>query len=131
MEEQSKSGSNKFLILSLIIGLLMIGGAVGYAKLSATGSTQMFSEKIDVPPQMTDCSGDQNCIIVETRCDFCCEFVAINSAFEAQFDKIFARNCSLYTGEKCSCSDLSRYPACVQGKCAMVKWPTIKQSGKQ
>jgi hypothetical protein len=123
MSEQSKGASNKFLIASIFLALLIIGGAVTYAKLSATGPVQFLAEKLEIPEELKSCQGGSLCIMVETRCDFCCDYESINGNFELRYDVLFDRNCALYQGEKCSCTDVSRFPACVNGRCEMKAWP--------
>lgn len=131
MASGSKKKTDKIIILSVIIGGLILGGAISYAKLSSSGVIQFMNEKMNIPKEMLNCSTGQSCVVVETRCDFCCDYVAINSIYEQQYDQIFSRNCSFYNKETCDCYDLTRYPACIKGKCELVKWPDAKETSQK
>jgi hypothetical protein len=127
MAQGNKDKSGSFMTLSIILAVLMIGGAIAYAKLSQDGSISvplpqvMQSDTVEVPLQMSECSEfDNRCIVVERSCGFCCDFVSINSRFEKQFDNMFNKSCAWYTGEKCNCYDLDRFPKCINNTCQLV-----------
>lgn len=131
MDKQNKKTPDKTLILSIIIGALLLAGALTYANLVSTGAIQpqkaAGQERVDVPESIMSCNNGQNCIVVETRCDFCCDFVAINAIFEREYDEIFNQTCAGYKGQSCECYDLTRYPVCIRGKCQLVAWPDAGQ----
>lgn len=126
----SKKGSNIFLIASVVIAVLMLGGAVLYARMGGQApaiSPGFTGEEIAVPESEQACAPGDRCIVVDTHCGFCCKYVALNGQHEQAFNTAFDRDCSRYKGQSCSCHDLSSYPSCVEGKCRLVKWPDEKK----
>lgn len=124
--------TSKLIVFSLLIGLGILGGAVFYAKqgggpaTSAQGEAfppQPDPEKVTLPEDMALCGGQEQCIVVETRCDFCCDYEPINAKYERTFDVLFDRHCGSFQGQSCDCFDLDRYPACEAGKCVLKEWP--------
>lgn len=121
--------SQKLLIISVIAALLMIGGAVAFVKFRNAGLSQATSSNADhvvIDEIMSSCKPNDQCIVIDTKCSFCCDFVAINAKSEALFNQMFDQTCKHYKGAYCECHDLSSYPSCVNGKCQMVKWTENK-----
>ncbi|QQG35821.1 MAG: hypothetical protein HYS17_09985 [Micavibrio aeruginosavorus] len=119
--------SQKLLILSVIAALLIIGGAVVFAQfrsgnLSLPSPTTTQDSKIVVDEIMSSCTKNDQCIVVDTTCSFCCSYVAINAKSEQLFNQMFDQACKKYKGSYCECHDLDNYPTCINGKCQMVKW---------
>lgn len=117
------------LILSIVVGLLILVGAVYYARMAAIKDQSAASAVavsaagvINVPASLSVCKGNDKCIIVDRSCGFCCDFVAINTRHEPLFNQMFDDACQSYTGGFCRCHDLKHYPSCVQDKCAMLEW---------
>lgn len=119
----SKQGSNNFLIISVILAILILGGAIAYVKISQNPTAAIaVAENIDI----VSCASGGQCIVVDTNCGFCCDYKAINARHELSFNQSFDEKCSRYDGEFCKCFDLSSYPSCIEGKCQLVKWPDEK-----
>lgn len=121
--------NQKLLILSVLAALLMIGGAIAFVKLrnpsvNVNGAPQ--SDHVVVDEIMSSCKPDEQCIVVDTKCSFCCSYVAINAKSETLFNQMFDQTCKTYSGSYCDCHDLESYPSCVNGKCQMVKWNGTK-----
>ena len=111
-------------ILVIIIACCAAGGMYFYMQddkpaLPIAPAQETLSFKED----LSACSGNDRCIVVDTHCGFCCDFVAINARHEQAFDNKFSKNCSRYKGEQCECFDLSSYPSCIEGECRLVPWP--------
>lgn len=119
--------SQKLLILSVIAALLIISGAVIFVQfrsggLSLPSQTTTQDSKIVIDEIMSSCTKDDQCIVVDTTCSFCCSYVAINAKSEQLFNQMFDQACKKYKGSYCECHDLNNYPSCVNGKCQMVQW---------
>lgn len=121
--------SQKLLILSVVAALLIVGAAVAFVKFGGRNSgpadikaTTVNGDQIVVDELMSACKAGDQCIVVDTKCSFCCNYVAINARSEALFNQMFDQACSKYKGSYCECHDLSSYPSCVNGKCQMMKW---------
>ena len=125
--------SNLVMIVTVVIAALIVGGAAMYVVVTGQQQsavsiaipvlkTQAMGEQVVIPDQMTACGAGDRCLVVDTTCSFCCKYVAINAAQEKLFDEMFNRNCAGFSGTMCECFDLNSYPACVQGKCTMVKF---------
>lgn len=122
--------SQKLLIISLIAALLIIGSAVAVVKFrnsAATGSTNATADHVVIDEILASCKPNDKCIVVDTTCSFCCNYMAINAKSEVLFNQMFDQTCKTYKGSYCECHDLSSYPACVNGTCQMVKWSENKQ----
>lgn len=122
--------SQTSLIISVIIALLILGGSVAFVHFrtvspnNAAPVTQ--AEQVTIDAVMASCTGKDQCIIVDTKCSFCCDYVAINSKSEVLYNQLFDKTCKNYSGTYCQCHDLSSYPSCVNGTCQMVKWSENK-----
>lgn len=124
--------SNKLLIITVLFAVLILGAAVTYAlvigKQGPSGEaapalqSQAMGEQVIVPDSLTKCNDGDTCLVVDTTCSFCCKYVAINAAHEVLFDELFNNNCTGFKGTMCECFDLSSYPKCVNGQCAMIKF---------
>lgn len=118
-----------FIIAALIIAGIMLGFLISGGKEDmpdipdAPPGFDRNGNSVTIPDEMTLCEEGEYCIVVDTHCGFCCDFQTINGTQETRFDKGFTSSCKNYSGEMCQCYDLSSYPACVKGKCEMVKWP--------
>lgn len=123
----SKKGPDILVILSVLIGSIIVAGAVVYATLQAQQSAPQvpltaYSEQVLVPETMQRCSESDQCIVVDTTCSFCCKYLAVNAAHEKLFNQMFDQSCAPYKGPMCECFDLSSYPKCVDGFCQLVKF---------
>lgn len=123
--------SQKSLIISIIVALLILGGAVVFVKFktaapSAAAPSGAQAEQVAIDDAMAACTDKDQCIIVDTKCSFCCDYQAINANSEAIYNKLFDKTCKNYSGTYCQCHDLTSYPSCIQGKCQMVKWSENK-----
>lgn len=120
--------SNKILIITVIFAALIIGAAITYATMAARqGSSpgqagQTVAGQVAVPDILKNCSEGDRCIVVDTTCSFCCQYVPINAAHEKLFDELFTNQCTGHSGTTCECFDLSSYPKCVDGQCAMIRF---------
>lgn len=123
--------SQKLLIVSVLAALLIIGGAVAFVKFRS-GDTSGTSKAghVVVDEIMASCKPNDQCIVVDTTCSFCGNFVAINAKSEILFDQMLNETCKDYRGSYCDNHDLSSYPTCVNGKCEMVKWSENKQPAR-
>lgn len=115
--------SRKLLSFAVFAAIVIIGGAIWYVKSSAPqpgdASTKVVIERI-----MATCGVNDQCIMVDTKCNFCCDFVAINSKYEAAYGQLFDKTCGTFSVKHCkNCDDkLVARPKCVSGTCQMVKW---------
>lgn len=124
--------SNKLLIITVIFAVLILGTAITYALVlgkqgqpdSAAPALQSkaMGEQVIIPDSLTRCQTGDTCVVVDTTCSFCCKYVAINAAHEKLFDDMFNDSCTGFKGSMCECFDLSSYPKCIDGTCAMVKF---------
>ena len=118
---------------SLIAAILILGGASGFARFNATGrlgadspssgASAMAQLIVSVPDVLKDCVRGDRCIVVDTSCSLCCNYIAINARNEKLFFQIFDEACQSAKSAACKCYDLSSYPACVNGTCQLVRWP--------
>lgn len=115
--------SRKLLSFAVFAAILIIGGAIYYAK---SGGPQPgdASTKVEIERFMATCGINDQCIMVDTKCNFCCDFVAINAKFEAAYGQLFDKTCGAFSVKHCkNCDDkLVARPKCVSGTCQMVKW---------
>lgn len=131
----SKKLPYKYQLLSIFVAGLMVGGVILYIQLVVLGQDPSLSanprnilgiskvgEDVEIPQQMTECIGNEQCIVVDTTCSFCCKYVAINQKYEEAFNQRFDQNCAGYGGQTCKCFDLGSFPKCVSGKCKMIEW---------
>ena len=122
--------TQKLLIISVIAALLIIGGAVAFVKFKNAVPTAPASgaqaDHVVVDEIMSSCTTKDDCIVVDTKCSFCCDYVAINAKSEILYNEMFDKTCKNYSGTYCQCHDLSSYPSCVNGQCQMVKWTESK-----
>lgn len=141
---------NDYLILSIFVAGLLVGGIILYAQLvwlpnpNQTASDTMAQQQqiaasqtvpsntksaqagdVSVPNNMTNCKVQDDCIAVDTTCGYCCNYRAINSTFEAAYNQRFAKSCANYKGSTCKCYDMETYPTCINRTCRLVKWPDI------
>jgi hypothetical protein len=124
--------SQKLLIISVLAALLIIAGAIAFVKIKGGGGstdlpvTTINGDQIVIDEIMSSCKTNDQCIVVDTKCSFCCDYVAINAKSETLFNQMFDQACKKYKGSYCDCHDLTSYPTCVNGKCQMVKWSENK-----
>lgn len=115
--------SRKLLVTSLFVAIMMIGVAIIYAK---TKGPQPGDEstKVTIERAMAVCGAQDQCIMVDTKCNFCCDFVAINAKYETAYNKLFDDTCGTFSIKHCKNCDnaLTARPRCVSGTCQMVKW---------
>ncbi len=114
------------MIMAVVLAALMIVAAVAYVKIGGGGS---LIGAPATPVDMSACAEGDQCIVVDTDCGFCCDYVAINARYEEAHDTAFNRRCGRYDGEFCNCFDLASYPACIAGTCQLVKWPDERSPG--
>ena len=115
--------SRKLLSFAVFAAIVIIGGAIWYAKSSGPQPGDA-SSKVTIERVMATCGINDQCIMVDTKCNFCCDFVAINSKYEAAYNQLFDKTCGEFSIKHCkSCDDkLVARPKCVSGTCQMVKW---------
>lgn len=131
----SKKLPYKYQLLSIFVAGLLVGGVILYIQLvilahNPDGASQDLpivkitgiNQEVRIAKPMTECMGDDQCIVVDTTCSFCCNYVAINSKYEQAFNQRFDQSCASYKGSTCECFDLSSYPKCVNQKCELVEW---------
>lgn len=123
--------SQKLLIISVVAALLIVAGAIFFVKSRNSTSTDLpvttiNGDQIVIDEIMASCKSNDQCIVVDTKCSFCCDYVAINAKSEVLFNQMFDMACKKYKGTYCDCHDLTSYPTCVSGKCQMVKWSENK-----
>ncbi len=115
--------SRKLLSFAVFAAIVIIGGAIYYAKSSGPQPGDA-STKVEIERVMAACGINDQCIMVDTKCNFCCDFVAINVKYEAAYSQLFDKTCGEFSVKHCkSCDDkLDARPKCVSGTCQMVKW---------
>ena len=120
------------LIAGLCLGAALIfftNGTSGNKVSTAIKSYKaiaLVEGSMPISDDMRTCDTEEQCIVVDTNCGFCCNFVAIPRRHEQRFDAMLDKSCSRYEGEMCQCYDLTSYPACVKGRCTLLKWPDSK-----
>lgn len=136
----SKKKPDLILIAAVCAALALVAGAVLYAgmaarqgaappsmSMSTSAQTQGAEGTLAVPAALSACGGKDACIVVDSHCGLCCQYVAINAAQEKAFSTLFDKGCAGYGGRTCDCFDLDAYPSCVGGACTLVKWPNGKK----
>ncbi len=115
--------SRKLLSFAIFAAIVIIVGALWYAKSSGPRPGDA-STKVTIERVMAACGINDQCIMVDTKCNFCCDFVAINSKYEAAYNQLFDKTCGEFSIKHCkNCDDkLVARPKCVSGTCQMVKW---------
>ncbi len=115
--------SRKLLSFAVFAAIVIIGGAIWYAKSSGPQPGDE-SSKVVIERVMATCGINDQCIMVDTKCNFCCDFVAINAKYEAAYNQLFDKTCGEFSIKHCkNCDDkLVARPKCVSGTCQMVKW---------
>ncbi|MEC8666118.1 MAG: hypothetical protein VXY16_11665 [Pseudomonadota bacterium] len=118
---------NKLLLISLFLGALIIIGAIMMAKGGgAPEDVALADGNAVVPLSYQLCAPGDQCIVVDRNCGFCCNYIAINSRNEDDFNALFDKSCSIFDGQSCNCYDLNSYPSCVENKCEMVPFPDAR-----
>lgn len=114
--------SRNLLVTSLFIAVMLICAAIIYARSGPQEGDE--STKVNVEQIMTRCGSGDQCIMVDTKCNFCCDFVAINARYEAAYNATFDDTCGVFSVKHCKSCDsaLNARPQCVNGTCQMVKW---------
>lgn len=134
----SKKAPDKLLILSIVLAAAIVAGAIVFASLRGReagspvhiplrAATAPYNEQIIIQESLRACQKGDACIVVDTTCSFCCKYVAINAKHEKLFNEMFDSSCGDFSGALCQCFDLGSYPACVNGKCELVKWDDDKK----
>ena len=138
----SKKAPDKLLIFSILFAALIVAGTIVFVSLQqrqqgaqsssaagtrATASMAPYNEQIIIQESLRSCQKGDTCIVVDTTCSFCCKYVAINAKHEKLFNELFDNSCQGFSGATCQCFDLASYPACVNGKCQLVKWDEEKK----
>lgn len=130
----SKQAPDKLLIFSIVLAAVIVAGAIVFVSLKSQGvlpaaapALTPYSEQVIVQSSLQACQKGDTCIVVDTTCSFCCKYTSINAKFEKVFNELFDSNCGGYNGAMCQCFDLGSYPACVNGKCQLVKWEDEKK----
>lgn len=114
--------SKNLLVTSLFIAVMIVCAAIIYTRSGPQEGDE--STKVTVEQAMTRCRAQDQCIMMDTKCNFCCDFVAINARYEAAYNALFDETCGMFSVKHCkSCNDsLTARPQCVNGTCQMVKW---------
>lgn len=86
--------------------------------------------QIVIPETAQTCTENDQCLAVDTHCGSCCKYKPLNARYETAFDTAMHAQCKTYHGGFCECYDLSTYPACIEGKCQLVKWPDEDETEK-
>lgn len=71
------------------------------------------------PPCMKSCTEDSHCIVVNTSCPGCCEFVAVSRGYEDHYDNRRREECRKYHGLVCGCDEKPNEARCVQNVCTL------------
>lgn len=136
----SKKKPDLIMIVAVCAALALVAGAVVYAGMAArqgagpsvsAGAESGPGAAVAVPAGLSACGGKDACIVVDSHCGLCCQYVAINAAQERAFSALFDESCAGYGGRTCDCFDLDAYPSCVGGACTLVKWPDEKNRKKR
>lgn len=65
----------------------------------------------------TECNADEDCRLVSTSCNSCCQLGAIHSSLEATYEPNREAACADYRGGECDCDLPNASTRCVQGRC--------------
>lgn len=122
---------DRLLLISILLAAAIVAGAIVFVSLRqgppADPSLAPYREQVIIQQSLRACTQGDSCIVVDTTCSFCCKYVAINAKHEKLFNELFDSECQRYNGAVCECFDLGSYPACVNGKCELVKWDEGKK----
>lgn len=114
--------SKNLLVTALFIAVMIICAAVIYTRSGPQEGDE--SKKVTIEQVMARCGAQDQCIMVDTKCNFCCDFVAINARYETAYSTLFDETCGVFSVKHCKSCDnaLTARPKCVNGTCQMVKW---------
>ena len=76
---------------------------------------------IPVPPALQACSSDQDCLVVSTTCNGCCQQGAVSRAHAADYDDARAKGCKGFSGAVCECMATPATAQCISGLCTLVE----------
>jgi hypothetical protein len=74
-------------------------------------------EYIQLTPNYTACSKDDECALVHVTCNACCTREAIATTLVSTFGEQKELACSDYEGSVCSCEEVPLNPVCEDGHC--------------
>lgn len=124
--------SDKLLPISIFLAAVIVAGAFVMSSAKKGESLHIpsltpYSEQVVIEEALRTCQQGESCIVIDATCSFCCKYVAINAKHEKLFNQLFDKGCQSYRGPACERFDLSSYPACLNGKCELVKWDAEKK----
>lgn len=79
--------------------------------------SRWYGASVSVSAGFKECSTDQDCVLVGTGCDSCCQTGAINKRLVDEFRKKFRDACDGYRGKVCDCAPAPTEPKCVKALC--------------
>jgi hypothetical protein len=103
----------------------VMGILAGIAGLAMHGCTdrdglQRRGTEVQIGSRYRPCSGDTDCVLVETGCDGCCQQDAIAEELREAYRMAFVEECADYEGAICDCDYTPLEPRCVDAQCAAV-----------
>ena len=122
----SKGKPDILLIVSIVVASLILAGAIVYAMvqpLNPAGQATSMATSVNVPLSLQKCVQGDTCLMVETSCDLCQSYVAINRHHEDVFTQMYEAACDGFRGKTCPPQDMKSYPSCVNGSCALLPLP--------
>jgi len=88
---------------------------VAFALGCATANTESIAT--DKPAEeLRPCEDTSDCILVETACDSCCDYDAINEDFREDWKAVMDEKCDGFSGGVCDCES-TLAPVCTDGLC--------------
>lgn len=105
-------------IIFIVLSILWIGCELSEDdQSSATLVTRGNSAEVSIADSARACQVDEDCSLISTGCDGCCQTSAINKAYVEQYWTEFNQVCSSYRGGVCDCLPISYIPECKNQLC--------------
>jgi hypothetical protein len=76
--------------------------------------------EVVVPDRYRNCSVDEDCVLVSTACDACCQRDAVAREQQEDFERDRKESCQGYSGPECDCAPLELRAICDGEHCAAV-----------
>ncbi len=77
--------------------------------------------EVEIGAAYLDCAVDEDCTLVATGCDGCCQWGAIDADLNATYEENFGLACDGYRGPQCDCGYRPTVATCVAGTCTAIE----------
>jgi hypothetical protein len=79
--------------------------------------TRFLKAEVSISDGFKKCHSNQDCVLVHTGCDHCCQTQAINRSLVKEFEEKFLTACEGYSGRVCDCMALPSQAVCDNDRC--------------